>query len=71
MCRGVGGGYKRSLPMKMLVELKKKKKKNIPGARDTMHLEPLLLLPFLGVMVLVMTWGHRWYVVCPLSVEVW
>ena len=39
-------------------------------ARDVSRLEPLLL-PFFGVMVVVMTWRCHWYVVCPLSVVVW
>ena len=40
----------------------------MPGARDTISLKPLLLLPLFGMVVVVMTCRHCWHVRCPLSV---
>ena len=40
--------------MQLLVRVKEKEKEVIPGARDVSRPEPLLLLLYLGVMVMVM-----------------
>jgi len=53
-CRGVGDGHKHTrVPTYLLVRVKATKKETIPGARDVLRLEPLLLLLFLGVMVVM------------------